>query len=90
MKPSLSPAVHCRLFKVELFKVIPEKCILDGFEDDPDVLCVSSTGEVCVKGFMMPSVLLHIHVQDELFRSFGITLRSCGGNKTRGDLCLCD
>lgn len=43
-------------------KVIDEERIFDGFEDDPDVLGVRGTGEVCVKGFVALPVLLLVHL----------------------------
>lgn len=67
------------LFEVELFEIISEECVFDGFEDDTYVLCVCGAGVVCVKGFLMPHVVLLVHLQDELFRRFGITLRPCEG-----------
>lgn len=67
------------LFEVELFQVVSEERVSDGFEDHPDILCVRGAGEMCVKGFVAPAVQIPVHLQDEVSRSFGVTLRPCGG-----------
>lgn len=77
VKPSLRPTTS--LSEVELVKVILKECVFDGFEDDPDVLCVRGTGVVGVKVRVAPAVLLLVHLQDELFRRFSIAPRPCGG-----------
>lgn len=59
-------------------KVIDEECIFDRSEDDPDVLRVRGTGEVCVKGFLAIAVLILVHLQDELFRRLAVAPRPCG------------
>lgn len=59
---NVNPSLFSHSFKVKIIKVINEECIFDGFEDNPDVLCVRGTGEVCVKGFMALSVLILVHL----------------------------
>lgn len=69
------------LLEVEGVQVIDEERVLDGFEDDADVLRVRGAGEVWVHGFVAPAMKLLVQLQDELLGGIGVTLRPCGDQK---------
>lgn len=67
-------------FQVEVFEVLDEERVLDGLEDERDVLGVRGTGEVRVERFLALLVQILVKLQEEFLRSFSVALRPflCG------------
>lgn len=65
------------LHQVELLQVVPQDGVLDGHEDEADVLGVGGAGEVGVQRLVLVRVLLLVHFQDEFLSRVWILLRSC-------------
>ena len=77
--PLLAPLLSCSAssHQIELLQVVSEDGVFDGHEDEADVFCVCSAGEVRVQGLVLVRVLFLVHFQDEFLSSCWILLRSC-------------
>ena len=64
------------LYQVELFKIMLQNGVFDGYKDKADVLCIRGAGEVGVDFPILVWVLFLVHLQDELLRCFSILLRT--------------
>lgn len=70
------------LHQVVLLQIELQDGVLDGGEDEADVLRVGGAGEMGVDDLIAVRVQVHEHLQDELAARLGISLRTCGAGNT--------
>lgn len=79
--PEVGSPARAALHQVVLLQVELQDGVLDGGEDETDVLCVGGTGEVRVDDLIAVRVQVHKHLEDKLSPCLGIPLWTWrGGN----------
>lgn len=63
-------------FQVEVSEVLDEERVLDGLEDERDVLGVGGAGEVRVERLLAFHVQVLVQLEEEFLCGFSVALRS--------------